>query len=183
MDDEILRKAAKVKLLLMDCDGVLTDGRLYFTEKGEEMKVFHVRDGQGIVMWHQAGFKSGIISGRKSKILQTRANELGISYIKGGSQDKTKDFEDILQSANVISEEVAFIGDDLADICLLKKVGFAVAVADAVQEVFPYVVYTTKFNGGFAAVREVTDLLLCAKKTFDQATDSLNIINSNDSRS
>lgn len=171
LDDEILRKAAKVKLLLMDCDGVLTDGRLYFTEKGEEMKVFHVRDGQGIVMWHQAGFDSGIISGRKSKILHTRATELGMRYIKDGSQDKAKDFEDILQFAKVNSEEVAFIGDDIADICLMEKVGFAVAVADAVQEVFPYVIYTTKFKGGFAAVREVINLLLRAKKTFDRATD------------
>jgi len=171
IDEEVLRKAAKVKLLLMDCDGVLTDGKLYFTEKGEEIKVFHVRDGQGIVMWHQAGFESGIISGRKSKILHTRATELGIHYIKDGSQDKAKDFQDILQLANVTSEEVAFIGDDIADICLMKKVGFAVAVADAVQEVFPYVIYTTKFKGGLAAVREVTDLLLRAKKTFDLATD------------
>lgn len=166
LDERVLEKARKVKLLLMDCDGVLTDGRLYFTEKGEEMKVFHVRDGQGIVMWHQAGFESGIISGRKSKILHVRATELGMRYIKDGSQDKAKDFEDILQFANVSSDEVAFIGDDIADIYLMKKVGFAVAVADAVQEVFPYVLYTTKSKGGFAAVREVTDLLLRAKKDF-----------------
>ncbi|MDQ3321491.1 MAG: HAD hydrolase family protein [Acidobacteriota bacterium] len=169
--DEVLEKAKKVKLLLMDCDGVLTDGKLYFTEKGEEIKVFHVRDGQGIVMWHQAGFESGIISGRKSKILYVRATELGMHYIKDGSQDKAKDFEDILQHANVSLDEVAFIGDDIADICLMKKVGFAVAVADAVKELFPYAIYTTKSKGGFAAVREVTDLLLAQKKIFDKATD------------
>ncbi len=161
---EVIEKAKKVKLLLMDCDGVLTDGRLYFGEKGEETKVFHVRDGQGIVMWHQAGFESGVISGRKSKILHTRATELGMRYIKDGSQDKAKDFEDVLQLANVSSEEVAFIGDDVADICLMEKVGFAVAVADAVQELYPHVIYTTKSKGGSAAVREVTDLLLKAKK-------------------
>lgn len=171
LDENVLEKARNVKLLLMDCDGVLTDGRLYFNERGEELKVFHVRDGQGIVMWHQAGYESGIISGRKSKILHTRATELGMRYIKDGSQDKVKDFEDIFQFANVSLEEVAFIGDDIADVCLMKKVGFAVAVADAVQEVLPYVIYTTKFKGGFAAVREVIDLLLRAKKTFDQATD------------
>lgn len=162
--EEVLEKARKVKLLLMDCDGVLTDGRLYFTEKGEEMKVFHVRDGQGIVMWHQAGFESGIISGRKSKILHTRAAELGMRYIKDGSLDKAKDFEDILQYAKVSSDEVAFIGDDIADICLMEKVGFAIAVADAVQELSPYIIYRTKSTGGNAAVREVTDMLLQAKK-------------------
>lgn len=166
---EVIEKAKKIKLLLMDCDGVLTDGRLYFTEKGEETKVFHVRDGQGIVMWHQAGFESGIISGRKSKILHTRATELGMRYIKDDSHDKAKDFEDILQTANVNFDEVAFIGDDISDICLMKKVGFAIAVADAVQELSPYIIYTTKSKGGFAAVREVTDLLLKAKKTFDCA--------------
>ena len=161
---EVLEKARKVKLLLMDCDGVLTDGRLYFTEKGEEMKVFHVRDGQGIVTWHRAGFESGIISGRKSKILHTRATELGMRYIKDGSLDKAKDFEDILQFAKVNFDEVAFIGDDIADICLLEKVGFAVAVADAVQELSAYVIYKTKSMGGYAAVREVIDILLQAKK-------------------
>jgi 3-deoxy-D-manno-octulosonate 8-phosphate phosphatase (KDO 8-P phosphatase) len=162
---EVLAKARKVKLLLMDCDGVLTDGRLYFTEKGEEMKVFHVRDGQGIVMWHQAGFQSGIISGRKSKILHTRASELGMRYVKDGSQDKAKDLEDIIQLAKVGFDEVAFIGDDIADICLMEKIGFAVAVADAVQQVSAHVKYTTKASGGYAAVREVTDLLIKAKKS------------------
>ena len=76
------RRAKRVKLLLMDCDGVLTDGKLYYSERGEELKVFHVRDGQGLVSWHQAGFRSGIITGRKSKILEVRANELGIDLFK-----------------------------------------------------------------------------------------------------
>src|SRR5215210_6057294 len=102
LTDEIIVRAKKIKLLLMDCDGVLTDGRLYFTERGEEMKVFHVRDGQGLNLWHRAGFRSGIISGRNAeKILEKRANELGMHYIKSGSLDKAKDFEDILQDAKV----------------------------------------------------------------------------------
>lgn len=166
LTEEILTRARKVKLLLMDCDGVLTDGRLYFTQHGEEMKVFHVRDGQGIVMWHRAGFRSGIISGRNAKkILERRATELGMAYIKACSLDKAKDFEDILQDAQVNPDEVAFIGDDLGDISLLKKVGLPVAVADAVSEIFPYVIYRTQKRGGFGAVREVTDLLLKSKET------------------
>ena len=167
LTDDVVDRARKVKLLLMDCDGVLTDGRLYFTEKGEEMKVFNVRDGQGIVSWHEAGFQSGIISGRGAKtILEVRATELGMHYIKARSQNKARDFLDILQDAKVTSDEVAYIGDDIGDICLMEKVGLPIAVADAVSEVLLCAVYKTKTKGGFGAVREVTDLLLRARKIF-----------------
>jgi len=167
LTDEILNRARKVKLLLMDCDGVLTDGRIYYTESGEQMKVFNVRDGQGIVSWHKAGFQSGIISGRNAqKILEARANELGIRYIKSRSHDKAKDFLDILQDAKVTFDEVAYIGDDIGDICLLEYVGLPIAVADAALEVLPHTLYKTKTKGGFGAVREVTNLLLQAKEFF-----------------
>lgn len=162
--EKVLERAKKVKLLLMDCDGVLTDGRLYYSDKGEELKVFNVRDGQGIVMWHQAGFESGIISGRSSKIVSVRATELGMHYIKIGSQDKAKDFAEIFERANVSIEEVAYAGDDLPDIVLMKKVGFPIAVGDAVEEVKSQAIYVTNSEGGFGAVREVVDLLLKAKK-------------------
>jgi 3-deoxy-D-manno-octulosonate 8-phosphate phosphatase (KDO 8-P phosphatase) len=164
LSEDVLERARKIKLLLMDCDGVLTDGRLYFTESGEAMKVFHVRDGQGLALWHKAGFRSGIITGRNAeKILEQRATELGIHYIKVRSHDKAKDFDDILQSENISASEVAYIGDDVGDICLMEKVGLPIAVADAVSEVFPYIVYRTEKLGGLGAVREVTDLLLSAK--------------------
>jgi 3-deoxy-D-manno-octulosonate 8-phosphate phosphatase (KDO 8-P phosphatase) len=164
---EVSARAKKIKLLLMDCDGVLTDGRLYYTESGEQMKVFNVRDGQGIVSWHQAGFRSGIISGRDAKkILEARATELGMHYIKAGSFDKVKDFLDVLQNATVSFDEVAYIGDDLGDICLLEMVGLPITVGDAALEVLPYAVYRTEAKGGFGAVREVTDLLLQAKESF-----------------
>ena len=144
LSEDLLGRARKIKLLLMDCDGVLTDGRLYFTEKGEAMKVFHVRDGQGLALWHKAGYRSGIITGRDAeKILQQRADELGLHYIRTRSNDKTKDFEDILLNANLSPEEVAYIGDDVGDICLMEKVGLPIAVADAVEEIFPYVRYKT----------------------------------------
>jgi 3-deoxy-D-manno-octulosonate 8-phosphate phosphatase (KDO 8-P phosphatase) len=164
LSGEILARARKVKLLLMDCDGVLTDGRLYFTESGEAMKVFHVRDGQGLALWRQAGFRSGIISGRDArKILEARATELGIDYIKACSLEKAKDFEDILQDAKVTHNEVAYIGDDIGDKTLLEKVGFPVAVADSISEIDAVVLYKTKAPGGLGAVREVIDLLLKAK--------------------
>lgn len=167
LTDEVVERAKKIKLLLMDCDGVMTDGRLYYTESGEQMKVFNVRDGQGIASWHKAGFESGIISGRNAqKILEARATELGMHYIKARSQDKAKDFFDILQDAQVNSDEVAYIGDDLGDICLLEKVGLPMAVADAALEVLPHALYRTETKGGFGAVREVADLLLRAKEIF-----------------
>lgn len=161
LDKEVLQKASRIKLLLMDCDGVLTDGRLYFAESGEMMKVFHVRDGQGLALWHKAGFQSGIITGRNAeKILEARATELGIHYIKARSHDKAKDFEDILQFASVTLEEVAYIGDDIGDICLLEKVGLPISVADAVSDLDEFILYKTQTKGGFGAVREVIDLLL-----------------------
>ncbi|MBA3633189.1 MAG: HAD hydrolase family protein [Acidobacteria bacterium] len=161
--EDIKIRAEKIKLLLMDCDGVLTDGKLYLTENGEEMKVFHVRDGQGLVMWHNAGFRSGVISGRNSKIVKKRAAELEVHFVKQGSKDKAICFEEILAEARVSMEEVAFVGDDVQDIVIFEKVGLPIAVADAVQEVFPYIIYKTKLAGGFGAVREVIDLLLRAK--------------------
>lgn len=148
----------------MDCDGVLTDGRLYFSARGEEMKVFHVRDGQGLVMWHQAGFRSGIITGRDAEtIIRKRADEIGIHYVKARSDDKIRDLEEILAEAGVTAEETAFIGDDIGDLGLLGKVGLSVGVADAVAEVLASVMYVTKANGGNGAVRELTDLLLKSK--------------------
>ncbi len=160
---DILSRAQKVKLLLMDCDGVLTDGRLYFSANGEELKVFNVRDGQGLVSWHRAGFRSGIISGRNSEIVKKRATELGVSYVEQGSLDKTRSFSEILVKEKISAEEIAFVGDDIADIDLLKIVGFSIAVADAETEVLEIVNYITKLKGGCGAVREITNLLLKAK--------------------
>lgn len=164
MRTEIIERAKKIKLLLMDCDGVLTDGRLYFSQAGEEIKVFHVRDGQGLVMWHEAGFRSGIISGRSSPIVEKRAAELGVHYVKIGSKDKLKDFAEIIEDAKVELEEVAYMGDDIPDIGLMKTVGLAITVTDAVAEVFPLASYITQAKGGLGAVREVTDLLLKSKE-------------------
>lgn len=164
INNEVIAQASKIKLLLMDCDGVLTDGRLYYSERGEEMKVFHVRDGQGIVLWHQAGFRSGIITGRNSKIVELRANELGMHYVKLNSVIKEKDFEDILQNSNVKAEEVAYIGDDIADIPVMQRVGFAITIADGVLELDQYTKYKTRQFGGLGAVREAIDLLINSKK-------------------
>ena len=145
----------------MDCDGVLTDGRLYFSARGEEMKVFDVRDGQGIVLWHKAGFKSGIISGRAAgEIIQRRADELGMEFVRTSVADKVAVFDEIISSLGISAENVAYIGDDVGDIDLMKRVGYAVAVADAVTETKAVAAYVTQAKGGRGAVREVIDLLL-----------------------
>jgi 3-deoxy-D-manno-octulosonate 8-phosphate phosphatase (KDO 8-P phosphatase) len=161
--NDVEERAAKIKLLLMDCDGVLTDGRLYFTENGEEMKVFNVKDGQGIANWHEKGFISGIISGRSSKMVEKRASELGIKFIRQGSKDKIADFEDIMNKSGLIAEEIAYIGDDLPDIHLLKLVGLGIAVADSSELLFEVSHVKTNNDGGYGAVREVTDLILKIK--------------------
>jgi 3-deoxy-D-manno-octulosonate 8-phosphate phosphatase (KDO 8-P phosphatase) len=164
IDASVRERASKIKLLLMDCDGVLTDGRLYFSADGERMKVFHVRDGQGIVSWHEAGFRSGIITGRDSEpILRMRAAELGMHYLKVRSAEKVRDLETILIEAGVTDSETAFVGDDLGDLALMRRVGLPIAVADAVSEVLAAAAYVTKAAGGHGAIREVTDLLLSAR--------------------
>jgi 3-deoxy-D-manno-octulosonate 8-phosphate phosphatase (KDO 8-P phosphatase) len=156
--------AGNIKLLLLDCDGVLTDGRLYYSAGGEEMKVFDVKDGQGLVSWHAAGFSSGIISGRKSEIVELRAKELGIGFVHQGVEDKLAAFLAILSEAYITDPmEVAYVGDDIGDIPIMKKVGFPVAVADAVVEVKAAAAYVTEARGGRGAVREVIDFLLRAK--------------------
>jgi 3-deoxy-D-manno-octulosonate 8-phosphate phosphatase (KDO 8-P phosphatase) len=160
----LIERAKKVKLLLMDCDGVMTDGRLYFTTAGEEMKVFNVRDGQGISDWHRAGFKSGVISGRGAEgILKKRFDELGMEFLKTDSKNKGEDLVAILESCGLSREEVAFIGDDRGDIDVLSLVGFPVAVGDAISELDDFVIYKTEASGGKGAVRELIDLLLKLK--------------------
>lgn len=173
MDEaEIQRRAARVKLLLMDCDGVLTDGRIWILENGEDQKAFHTRDGLGIDLLHRAGLKSGIISGRLSSALERRAQSLGVSYLWQGRDDKRQAFADTLAQAQVTGDEVAFVGDDLTDLPLMVQAGFAVAVADAVAEVKAHAHYVTTLKGGKGAVREVVELILKAQGRWDDLVKS-----------
>jgi 3-deoxy-D-manno-octulosonate 8-phosphate phosphatase (KDO 8-P phosphatase) len=164
---EIERRAARIRLLLMDCDGVLTDGRITLLTDGDEEKSFHTRDGHGIVLLHRAGLRSGIISGRTSTLVERRARELGMAYVKQGTWDKIKEFEEVLSQAGVDEEEVAFIGDDVTDIPLMQRSAFAVAVADAVEETRMAAHYVTQLPGGFGAVREICELILKSQGRWD----------------
>jgi 3-deoxy-D-manno-octulosonate 8-phosphate phosphatase (KDO 8-P phosphatase) len=164
---EVQRRAARVKLLLMDCDGVLTDGRIWILENGEDQKAFHTRDGLGINLLHRAGLESGVISGRISSALERRAQSLGVSYLWQGRDDKRQAFADTLVQAQIASDEVAFIGDDLTDLPLLVQAGFAIAVGDAVAEVKAHAHYVTTATGGNGAVREAVELILKAQGRWD----------------
>jgi 3-deoxy-D-manno-octulosonate 8-phosphate phosphatase (KDO 8-P phosphatase) len=147
----------------MDCDGVLTDGRITLLSDGDEEKSFHTRDGHGIVLLHRAGLRSGIISGRTSTLVERRARELGMSYVKQGTWDKIKEFEEVAREAGVGDDEIAFIGDDVTDIPLMRRSELAVAVADASEETRMAAHYVTRLPGGFGAVREVCELILKAQ--------------------
>lgn len=144
----------------MDCDGVLTDGRLYYSSNGEEMKAFHVRDGHAIVEWHKAGNRSGIISGRDSKAVELRAGELGIEFVYQGVSNKVAALNEILRVAGVDASETIFIGDDVPDIEVMQAVGFSVAVGDAAAEVKQIADLVTEANGGRGAVRETVERIL-----------------------
>ena len=156
----IERRAARIKLLLMDCDGVLTDGRIWLTDEGTDQKSFNTHDGLGLALLHRAGLRSGVISGRTSPGLQKRASELQIEFVRQGDPNKTTAFEEILRMAAVDEDEVAFVGDDLTDIPLMLRVHLAVAVADAVEEVQGVAHFVTRREGGRGAVREVVELIL-----------------------
>jgi 3-deoxy-D-manno-octulosonate 8-phosphate phosphatase (KDO 8-P phosphatase) len=165
---DITARAQRIKLLLMDCDGVLTDGRLWLTSDGDEQKAFHARDGQGISLLHRAGLQTGIITGRTSSAVDRRARDLKMSYVRQYAKDKIKALEEILAEAGVTRDECAYIGDDVGDIPVMRRVGLAVAVSDAVEEAKQAAQYVTALKGGQGAVREVCDLLLKAQGRWDE---------------
>ena len=164
---EVESRAARVRLLLLDCDGVLTDGRITPVEGGGELKSFHTHDGHGLVMLHRAGLRSGIISGRKSRLVELRAADLGVSFVRQGALDKVEAFESLLSEANVEASHAAYVGDDVVDIPLMRRCALAVAVADATEETRAAAHYITRLPGGFGAVREVCELILKAQGRWD----------------
>ncbi len=156
-----------IRLLLLDVDGVLSDGRIVYDAHGTEIKSFDVKDGHGIKMLQKAGIEVGIISGRSSKVVNVRAKELGIEILYQGIADKDIPYAEIIKQRGLRDEEIAYIGDDVVDLPILRRVGFAVATADAVDDIRPYVHYVTNRCGGRGAVREVCDLILKARGDWD----------------
>ena len=160
-------QAEKIKLILSDVDGVLTDGFITFDNQGIETKNFHVRDGMGIRLWKNAGFEFGILTARSSHIVKLRASELGIDLVRQGFEDKLPVALQVIKDMSLEMDQVCYIGDDLTDIQVLKSVGIAVAVADAVDEVKDAATFVTDLPGGRGAVREVVERLLKSQGRWD----------------
>ena len=152
--------AKKIKLLLLDVDGVLTDGRLYYGNSGEEMKAFNIQDGLGIKLLQQGGIQVGIITGRVSDLLQRRATELGINPVIQGREDKLTALNELMLTADLSLDEVAFVGDDLPDLAVIQKVGLGITVANGSATLKSAADWQTTKKGGDGAVREVAEMLL-----------------------
>jgi 3-deoxy-D-manno-octulosonate 8-phosphate phosphatase (KDO 8-P phosphatase) len=165
----VRNKARAIKLLLLDVDGVLTDGRIILDDRGVETKHFDVRDGQGIVLLMRAGIEVGLITARSSKAVRYRAKELGLRIVHQGIQNKLSTYGVIHHQSGLAETEIAYIGDDVGDLEVLHRVGFAVTVNDGWEELFPSVDYVTEKPGGRGAVREVAELLLKAQHKWNSA--------------
>ncbi|HEY8540383.1 MAG TPA: 3-deoxy-manno-octulosonate-8-phosphatase KdsC [Steroidobacteraceae bacterium] len=158
--DTLVERARDIRLLVLDVDGVLTDGRLYFSARGEELKCFHVRDGAGIVHLLRAGIQVAVISGRSSKAVERRMSELGVTWVRQGVNDKLVALRELLDMLGLGPQAVAVVGDDVADLPILEIARLAVAVADAHASVKSRAHFITQLPGGQGAVREVCDLIL-----------------------
>lgn len=164
---EVLERAKKIRMLMLDVDGVLTDGKIILTSNGEEIKNFNVLDGMGIKLLQKIGVEVAIVSSRFSRVTEQRAKELGIELVFQKHLDKLKIYEEILELRKLKDEEIAYIGDDWIDLPILKRVGLAVGVPNGWYPVNLYVHYVTKHRGGEGAVREVCDLILKAKEKWE----------------
>ena len=164
-------RLARVRMLVMDVDGVLTDGGIYYTERGDELKRFDVRDGQGLVLLRQAGVLTAVITRRRSEIVERRADELGIAEVHQGATDKRAVLEAVLARRGLPASDAAYVGDDVGDLPAMQLVGFPVAVSDAVAPVKRAAVYVTRTRPGHGAIRELCDLILAAKRSKGAVAD------------
>ena len=166
---DVVARARRIKLLTLDVDGVLTDGKLYFSNQGDEIKTFNSLDGHGIKLLQQSGVTVAIITGRTSTIVQRRAQELGITYLIQGREDKLAALEEIRQQLPLDYEAIGHIGDDYPDLPLIRRVGLGISVADGHWVVTQHAHWCSRFAGGSGAVREACDLIMLAQGTFESA--------------
>ncbi len=165
-------KLKKIKLLLLDVDGVLTDGGIIYNDNGSETKVFNVKDGLGIRLLIKAGIHLGIVTGRRSNALYSRCKDLGIKIIYDGVGNKIDVLDELLDQTGVSAEEVAFIGDDLPDLAMMKMVGLSIAVGDAHKSIIDTADMVTSAKGGHGAVREACEAILKAKGLWEDILES-----------
>ena len=166
-------KLMKIKMLLMDVDGVLTDGDIIYTSEGDELKKFNVQDGMGITLARKAGLKTGIITSRESELVKRRASELKFDVIEQGCKHKLKEYENIKKKFNFEDENIAYMGDDIPDMSILKRAGYSIAPANARDEVKAVCDYVTVQPGGQGAVREIIDKILKLQDRFYNILEEL----------
>ena len=168
-EQQIQEKLSKVRHLILDVDGVLTDGRLYFDNQGNEQKTFHTLDGHGIKMLQQSGVAVAIITGRRSALVEKRAHDLGITRLIQGREDKYSAFLELFAREPYDLEHIAYVGDDYPDLQLMTRVGCPIAVPNAAPPVLERALFVTERSGGLGAVREVCDRIMHAQGTFEAA--------------
>ena len=168
------KRAAKIRLLALDVDGVLTDGSIYYSNKGDELKAFNIKDGLGIKLLRQSGVKVAIITGRQSDIVARRAQELGIKDVVQGREDKYQALLELCNQHGIGIEECAYMGDDLPDLGAITKAGLGLAVADAVSAVREAADWVSAYSGGCVAVREACELLLSARSDWPKLLSDFN---------
>lgn len=167
------KKLKDIHLLLLDVDGVLTDGSIIYSDEGSETKVFNVKDGYGLKLIMSAGIKVGLVTGRTSKALHRRCRDLGVRYVYDGVQQKAQLLDTIVRETGVAAANTAFIGDDLPDLPLMRRIGLSIAVADAHETVRNFSDWVTAAPGGRGAVREVCDALLKARGDWEKIMEQL----------
>lgn len=167
--EQSIDDARNVRLLCLDVDGVMTDGRIVLDDRGGESKRFHVRDGTGIRLWLRMGLEIAIITGRSGMVVRHRADELGITHVIQGSKDKAADYGRLLGELGVAASQSSMLGDDLTDLPVMRLAGYPMAVADAVTEVREAAAFTTVLPGGHGAVREAIEHLLRAQDRWNDA--------------
>ena len=169
---DILEKAARIRLVIFDVDGVLTDGSLFFGDDGQEYKAFNSRDGHGMKMLQKHGVELAVITGRTSQVVEHRMKNLGISHLYQGRLDKLPAFEDLTAKLGIAPDECAYVGDDVVDLPVMTRVGMAIAVQDAHPFVKQHAHWQTTACGGRGAARDVCELLLEAKGVLGKELDS-----------
>ena len=161
-------KAKNIKLVILDVDGVMTDGRIVIDDNGVETRNFDIKDGMGVVVMMMRGVDVAIITSKKSGAVRHRAEELKIKRFHEGIRKKTEPYEEMLKEMGISDAEVAYVGDDLVDLSMMKRVGLPIAVNDAVEDVKQHAAYVTRARGGYGAVREVAEMILKAQDKWDK---------------
>ncbi len=168
-ETELLARASGIRLLVLDVDGILTDGRLYYGRDGEELKVFNTLDGHGIKLLQKSGVRVALITGRNSETVVRRAEDLGIQWLRLGREDKFDALQELLSGSDLALNEIACMGDDWPDLTIMRRVGLALTVPNAHPQVQEFADWQSNRKGGEGAVREVCDLLMKAQNTFAAA--------------